>query len=245
MNLLNIIPIILFSVMCETLEVNDKSQHYGNNSRDKLEFNENNTNKVSATEDYPKNKVQIKVYYESLCPGSIDFFKNQLRPAVQALAPFLDIHLVPYGNAKTREVSGHFYFKCQHGPEECFVNRLHACAVDVLRNESQAVIFNACLMQYSKFRRLPKFDYRIVVSWCNYTLQLRTQGIWECVNGDRSSALLKAYGEETRALRISYVPYVVLGSSTDGPDDAGGDLMSTICHKLSPAPPPCDKWIRT
>ncbi|KAL0901610.1 hypothetical protein ABMA27_006828 [Loxostege sticticalis] len=240
MNLLKIMVIVLFSVtLCGTLEINHSSQY---EEHDKRKLHEKEINRVTL-DNSSRNKVQIKVYYESLCPGSINFLTNHLRPAVEALAPYLDIHLVPYGHAKTREIFGQYSFACQHGPEECFGNRLHACAIDVLKNETQAVLFNACLMQFSQYRGMPGFDYAIVVNWCNYKLQTRTEGIWACVNGERSSTLLKTYGEETRALKLRYVPYVIVGDSTDE-QDRGGDLVSTICHKLDPAPPPCDGWRR-
>lgn len=47
---------------------------------------------------------------------------------------------------------GNYSFRCQHGPAECYGNKLHACAIDVLENITLAVLYNSCLMDYSHKR---------------------------------------------------------------------------------------------
>ena len=44
--------------------------------------------------------VQVQVYYETLCPYSIDFINQQLYPTYQNLGQYLDIEFIPYGNAQ-------------------------------------------------------------------------------------------------------------------------------------------------
>lgn len=39
---------------------------------------------------------------------------------------------------------------CQHGPAECYGNKLHACAIDLLNNITLAVLYNSCLMDDSQ-----------------------------------------------------------------------------------------------
>lgn len=41
---------------------------------------------------------------------------------------------------------GTYDFECQHGPEECYGNMLHACAIDKVKNHTAAFNFNVCLM---------------------------------------------------------------------------------------------------
>ena len=46
-----------------------------------------------------KETVNIQVYYESLCPDSINFITKQLYPTYQALGNYMDIEFIPFGNA--------------------------------------------------------------------------------------------------------------------------------------------------
>ncbi|KAM3967572.1 gamma-interferon-inducible lysosomal thiol reductase [Aphomia sociella] len=186
-----------------------------------------------------KNKVNIKVYYETLCPASVTFFMAQLRPVVEKLGSHLDVHLIPYGHARTRKLRGKYLFKCQHGPDECHGNKLHACAVDALQNSTQAVMYNACLMQYSVYRSEASHYDSMVLNWCGYSLNLPVKGIFECMYTERGTHLMKGYGDETFLLRPHYVPHVILDNSTTDQRQVISDLMTSVCRNLHPAPPPC------
>lgn len=45
-------------------------------------------------------KVKIDVYYETLCPDSIQFIRRQLYPTYQKIGEIMDISLIPYGKAE-------------------------------------------------------------------------------------------------------------------------------------------------
>lgn len=45
---------------------------------------------------------------------------------------------------------GGYEFVSQHGPEETYGNKLHACAIDTLQNITMAVLYNSCLMDDSQ-----------------------------------------------------------------------------------------------
>ncbi|XP_059061608.1 GILT-like protein 1 [Achroia grisella] len=182
-------------------------------------------------------KITIKVYYETHCPASVTFFTAQLQPVVKKLGSYLDVHLIPYGHATTREVLGRYLFKCQHGPKECNGNKLHACAVDALQNNTKAVVFNSCLMQFS--RHTYETDTAFVLIKCGKNLNLSVNGIWRCMDSERSSRLLKSYGDETHSLRLRYVPYILMDYSTTGQFELVDDLMTTVCRILQPTPPSC------
>jgi len=47
-------------------------------------------------------KVKIDVYYETLCPDSIQFIRRQLYPTFNKIGQIMDINLVPYGKAEVR-----------------------------------------------------------------------------------------------------------------------------------------------
>ncbi|XP_030029414.2 GILT-like protein 1 [Manduca sexta] len=198
------------------------------------------TTVTSTTANTPiENKVKITVYYETLCPASVRFLTHQLKPVVEKLSSYLDVQLVPYGHARTYKSGDRYLFRCQHGPAECYGNKLHACAIDALQNNTQAVLFNACLMQYSY--RSYRVDYISVLNWCGYKLNAPINGIWECVNSERGSIVLKNFGALTHALSPRYVPYLVFDGSLD--NQARANLMSAVCRRLHPAPPSCYYYI--
>lgn len=45
-------------------------------------------------------KVDIKIYYECLCPDCIKFDVEQFSPVLETMNQYLEIHTYPYGNAK-------------------------------------------------------------------------------------------------------------------------------------------------
>lgn len=44
----------------------------------------------------------MEVFYEVLCPDSRHFVLNQLSPAAEKLADYIDVHYEPYGKAQVR-----------------------------------------------------------------------------------------------------------------------------------------------
>lgn len=43
----------------------------------------------------------IQVYYESLCPDSVRFIKNQLYPSYRSLKDYVDVLFVPFGKSES------------------------------------------------------------------------------------------------------------------------------------------------
>ncbi|KAF3771546.1 GILT-like protein [Nymphaea thermarum] len=74
-------------------------------------------------------KVPVDLYYETLCPYCSNFIVNQLHQLFSnGLIDVVDLHLVPYGNAR---ILANGTIECQHGPYECFLNAVEACAIDI------------------------------------------------------------------------------------------------------------------
>lgn len=42
----------------------------------------------------------MNVYYESLCPDSLQFLVNQLGPQYESLSSIMDVRLIPFGKAR-------------------------------------------------------------------------------------------------------------------------------------------------
>ena len=49
-------------------------------------------------------KVQVELFYESLCPDSRNFIQSQLIPVWEDLSDIMEIHWKPYGFAKVKYV---------------------------------------------------------------------------------------------------------------------------------------------
>ncbi|CAI2338904.1 unnamed protein product [Caenorhabditis sp. 36 PRJEB53466] len=79
-------------------------------------------------------KINITVLIEALCPDCQNFLTKQLYPIVyKNFADFVNIELVPFGNAKILEDGS---IKCQHGEEECSINKFEGCFIDSLQDQS-------------------------------------------------------------------------------------------------------------
>lgn len=47
---------------------------------------------------------------------------------------------------QTKERNGQYYFICQHGEEECYANKIHACAIQAVGNMTAAVKITECMI---------------------------------------------------------------------------------------------------
>ena len=50
-------------------------------------------------------KITLDVYIEALCPYSFNFVNKQLGPQYESIAPFVDVRVIPYGNAHVTSLS--------------------------------------------------------------------------------------------------------------------------------------------
>lgn len=50
-----------------------------------------------------EDKLKVGVYYESLCPYSMDFIGTQLVKAHKSLGKYFTVYFNPYGNAKVKK----------------------------------------------------------------------------------------------------------------------------------------------
>ncbi|XP_026732254.1 GILT-like protein 2 isoform X2 [Trichoplusia ni] len=187
--------------------------------------------KLRALQD----KVDIKIYYECHCSDCILFDTTQLRPTVELLGSKLNLHLNPYGNAETIDNgNGKYEFKCQHGPTECYGNKLHACAIDLLGNQTLAVMYNSCMMNSN---RKDKGSDDNAADECGKLLKINSKPIKQCAKGLKGSLLLKAYGDESKRVGFKFVPYILI----NGVQNDGSHFKRDVCAAFANPPPECSK----
>ncbi|KAI3384337.1 hypothetical protein SNEBB_001580 [Seison nebaliae] len=105
----------------------------------------------------------IKIYYETHCDDCFSFFYSQVDNLIAHLRSYEEkaplrcrrdmptIQFMPFGNAKI--VDGQL--ECQHGPDECYGNRLHAYIMRMtnhITNKLYSVLhFMSCSMSRNYF----------------------------------------------------------------------------------------------
>ncbi|XP_069734288.1 gamma-interferon-inducible lysosomal thiol reductase [Phaenicophaeus curvirostris] len=173
--------------------------------------------------------VELSLFYESLCPACRTFLAQQLFTTWLLLpSQVLNITLVPYGNAKERNVSGKWDFQCQHGPEECLGNMIEACLMHEAKDFSTYFPVIFCLESGSSVTKNLEACLQV------YAPQLDKDRIAACVQGDVGAALMHRNAQLTEALDPphQYVPWLVInGEHSDQVQaQAEASLLRLICR---------------
>ncbi|KAF4348539.1 hypothetical protein G4B88_020571 [Cannabis sativa] len=149
-------------------------------------------------------KVSLGLYYESLCPYSANFIVNYLVKIFEDdLLSIVDLKLFPWGNAKIR---GNSTVVCQHGPYECLLNTVEACAIDAWPELNKHFPFIYCIEALVQERKYLQWET------CYEKLGLDPKHVNECYKSEAGKELELQYGAETDALQPPhrYVPWVVV-----------------------------------
>ncbi|XP_058110392.1 gamma-interferon-responsive lysosomal thiol protein isoform X2 [Magnolia sinica] len=152
----------------------------------------------------PPKKVALALYYETLCPYSANFIVNYLAKIFSnGLIDIVDLNLVPYGNARLK--SNHT-ITCQHGPNECLLNTIEACAIYAWPDLNKHFAFIYCVESLVVEHKYSKWES------CFEKTGLDSQSVADCFNSGYGEKLELQYAEETNALEPphTYVPWVVV-----------------------------------
>uniref|UniRef100_A0A1I8QEU3 Uncharacterized protein n=1 Tax=Stomoxys calcitrans TaxID=35570 RepID=A0A1I8QEU3_STOCA len=196
-------------------------------------------------------KVPITVYYESLCPDSAKLITEQIFPAVKGeFREHVDITWVPFGKSSFSTQGSDVFFTCHHGPNECYGNKVHACAIEHIQANSYQVEFTResltldfinCMMKIGK--NFPDNVYP--GAKCARDNQINTwENIQTCANSTEGSHLLQKHGETTMKFMnpLKNVPTIVFKNQFDSKvnDKAQNDLVGVLCSYVSqPMPKIC------
>lgn len=187
--------------------------------------NSNNSNSNSNINNNTDQKVQVGVYYESLCPDSRRFFLRQLMPVYKEIGAIIEPVLVPFGHAR---IVGPNMMICQHGPRECEGNRLAACVQSKSSNKGDVINTISCLFE----RRIAPKDC-IVKNLPNVPYE----DIEKCKTSNDSFIMMES--NELLTGKTDYIPKLTLNGqySEDIQNELENDLKSTICKNYNGTKP--------
>merc|ERR1711899_124578 len=99
-------------------------------------------------------KPLLGVVYESLCPYSRQFIREQVHPAYTTLSEFFDVEFIAYGGASTHgNAEDGYTFDCQHGPRECAGNIVQGCTVHHVTDMMMQVELLNCMSPPRSLRK--------------------------------------------------------------------------------------------
>jgi len=198
-------------------------------------------------------KVPVTIYYESLCPDSAKFINEQVYPSLQTeLKEHTDIIWVPFGKSRFSTLGSDVLFDCHHGPNECYGNKVHACAIEHIQassyqteftRESLTLDFINCMMKIGK--NFPDNVYPGAKCARENNISI-WENIQQCANSTEGSQLLKRHGETTNRFQdpLVSVPTVVFKQKYDSSENerAMSDFKSTLCSYIpEPKPRVCNE----
>lgn len=181
--------------------------------------------------------VKLAVYYESLCPGCQDFISSHVWPTYLELSEIMRLHLIPFGNANFSGIEYAWKFQCQHGPRECFGNKIQSCVLNYY-DMKHALPFIGCVMATPDpvhASRGCAIDHGI--SWRDMKI---------CLNTYMGDSLLHDNGVLTKAFQppVTYVPWIVINDvySPAEAEMARKNLLHVICKAFKgDLPPACNR----
>ena len=180
----------------------------------------------STTTQTPQTVLDI--HYESLCPFSQEFINGTLReflsnPNLRKLAK---INFHPYGKTTDQSNGTEFKFTCQHGPNECFGNKVQLCGLKKLDQEN-GINFVICMET-----NIPKVNDNISAALKSCVIPENLYAdILKCANGVEGNTL---YHQETSIVpKLDHVPAIVVNGQFDeyAEEDIRNSVKNYICRQ--------------
>ncbi|XP_014289167.2 GILT-like protein 1 [Halyomorpha halys] len=185
--------------------------------------------------------VPVSVFYESLCSDSIKFFTTKLIPTFTdknfnfyTISPKVD--LIPFGKAnKTGDT-----YTCQHGPSECDGNKVHACAIKFITDQTTLLNYIGCLMNASTpgNSTLPYPDpAKICTNQTGITAQI-LGNITQCSTTGDGNTFVGTYANITTQFIGNHtdtfsVPFIAFNNKYDDSlsNSSRTDFRKTLCQQ--------------
>ncbi|KAH7639331.1 hypothetical protein DERF_005681 [Dermatophagoides farinae] len=160
-------------------------------------------------------KVNVHLFYETICPGCQQEFVRSVVPAQKAIGQYLNFDLVPWGNARIFKNEYVFGIICQHGEAECWGNAFHVCVIDKYDYE-KAFDFVACFFRtYENIK-----DVKGKCESCSKEMNFDFAKMKQCAEGDEGQKLVLGMHNRTVAIAKGKtgVPWTVIENVATGDD---------------------------
>ncbi|GLT92757.1 hypothetical protein SLE2022_105800 [Rubroshorea leprosula] len=179
-------------------------------------------------------KVDVSVYYDSLCPHCAKFIVQKLESVFENdLISIINLRLVPWGNAYINNSED--TIACQHGPDECLLNTIEACAIDQWPDVNTHFGLIYCIEFLAAEGKHKEWET------CFKSLDLPRKKTLDCYTNGKGIKIELGYGNETARLNppLTFVPWVVVNNQPVRDDYE--NFASYICkvYKGSPVPRAC------
>ncbi|KAF7286164.1 hypothetical protein GWI33_007126 [Rhynchophorus ferrugineus] len=203
--------------------------------------------------NHEQHRVNVAVYYESLCPDSRKFFTQQLYPSLQGnLSNYVNLTLIPYGKTTMEFKTNEYEFTCHHGPNECYGNKIQACALKLIDGgrKTEGLGFNRvsagfinCLMDKSNKNTVPTNYPTKECAELNRVTNLNI--IENCAGHTDGSNYLANLGSLTKAVQdpLKSVPTIVFNQKLKPEDNslAQTNFVKALCSYINgPKPNECN-----
>ncbi|XP_020597853.1 gamma-interferon-inducible lysosomal thiol reductase-like isoform X2 [Phalaenopsis equestris] len=149
-------------------------------------------------------KVSLALYYEALCPFCSRFIVLSLSKIFSdGLISIVDLRLVPYGNAV---IGPNSTIICQHGPSECFLNTVEACAINSWSDVQKHFSFIYCVENLVIANKYSDWES------CFQRTGLDPHPLVNCYNSGHGQEVELQFAAQTNALQPPhrYVPWIIV-----------------------------------
>jgi interferon gamma-inducible protein 30 len=197
-------------------------------------------------ENYKKSSwnkpVQITLFYEGLCPGCQRFIETNLLKASVSFKNYINIELVPYGNAK-RLPDGTII--CQHGEDECKINKYESCAIHFMQDPLPFIFcMEKLLAAGTVLEKAARKCYAAI-----HTIPHIYDQIIHCYNSALGNTLQVKAAERTESAwpdKHEYVPWILINNaSLLSQQYMQNNLNTLICQSYVGDEPPSECQLET
>ncbi|KAK5650809.1 hypothetical protein RI129_001838 [Pyrocoelia pectoralis] len=195
---------------------------------------------IKCAYEAKKQTLKVSLYYETLCPFCMAFINEQLYPGYQKIGDYLDLELIPYGNARRNKSNDGWMIECQHGPKECLYNKIEACGL--ARNEDQNVSISFVYCIQKAIQMDPSANYKLITKKCSGIIGVSSTEIIKCAEGEEGVELMVKNGVKTDAVQpeIQGVPTVLYNDYyNDTLEEYNDNFLGIACKLLNDEPNAC------
>ncbi|KAJ2951169.1 hypothetical protein O0L34_g5561 [Tuta absoluta] len=187
--------------------------------------------KSLKTQDLVNGKVKISIVTTSGCSDTASFIQEQLIPVYVQYKKYLQVEFIPWGRTKRAQDGS---LQCQFGPNDCWANRVHRCALNLIPNQDSRVYYMSC--EFTK----PYVAYSKKSYGCAKLNGVNLDDLNTCVT--ETGVFLDDAAEEAARLpmtHINFVPAVIFNDKVYdviAHEEARRGLSRIICYALANQP---------